>query len=278
MKIAVILNAHENSLVFKDTLESVIHYMTDDVLVVVDGFGWEQFEKEKIPARTLCGLNQGRSHIHGSNNSPYRNMALGLMKSWEVWGKSVDWYCYLEYDCLIGSSKIKDHLAEASKNNVWLIGNDLREDDRQIKLINNLIKKDIKLKYLLGCCLFFNSEFISRLSKDNFFTNLLNFSNLHGNSPFFFIKNNKIDEKVYDISEFLYPTLANSYGKNVGEFACWNHDFNCWRGVFQEYPMRFVPDLTLSDPVLNACIMHPIKDFDNPVRHYHRGKRKLPFK
>lgn len=274
MKIGVILNTHQNSMVFKDTLESILTYLGDQVLVLVDGISWDQFEndKEKIPVMFLKGLN------HGVSSSPYRNMALGLMKGWEVWKDQVDWYCYLEYDCLIGSSAVKEHLKIAQDSGLWMVGNDFREYDKQINFVNNLAGKEINLKYLLGCCLFFNLKFMKKLNEDKVLKTILDFSNLHGNSPFFFSGQEKtIWNQVYDISEFLYPTLATCYGGKVGEFACWKEKTKEWTGAFNEYTMRFRPDLNLTDPVFNSCIMHPLKDFTNPVRTYHRGKRKFPF-
>jgi len=268
--IATVLNAHQNSMSFRDTLESILFYWGENVLVVVDGVAWDQFENEKIPARVLQGLN------HGHSSCPYRNMALGLMKSWEVWEDSVDWYCYMEYDCLVGSALVKDNLKLAKESGMWMLGNDFREDQRQIGLINSLAGEEADLKYLLGCCVFFNSVFIKKLVEEDVFNKILDFSNFHGNSPFFFLgKEKTVYNKVYDISEFLYPTLANFYGGKVGEFACWKN--NAWTGAYNFYTMRFRPDLELNDPILYSCIMHPVKEFTNPVRTFHRGKRHLPF-
>ena len=267
MKIAAVINAHENSPVFNDTLESVIHYLTDKVLVVVDGKGWNQFaEDDSIRALKLEGF------YHGKETMPFRNVALGLMKAWETWGASADWYCFLEYDCLVGSSEVLNHLEEAAELGYWIVGNDHRLEEKSLPFLEDLMKRKFEVHYLLGCCMSYSSLFMESLAKDNFFERFLTFTNFRTETI------NLIDSSgkphlVYTLDEFMYPTLAVGYGGKVGEFACWKDD-SFWIGNYEHYPMRFRPDL-VEEPFPNACIMHPLKDYDNPVRTYHREKRML---
>lgn len=266
MSIAAIINTHENSPVFQDTLDSVIHYLTSDVLVVADGFSWGQFEKLEIPAHKISGFP------HGKSSAPFRNVALGLSKAWETWGDSKKWYCYLEYDCLVGSSLIKEHLKKAEELDLWLIGNDLRQENKKLPFIEKFLNSPVSLNYFLGCCLFFNSNFLKTLSQNDFFEKFLSFTNFH-NENIDLVDDKGKSHMVYDVSEFLYPTLAVHYGGKINELACWNESTSNWRGNFEFYTMRFRPDLSLNDPYMNSCIMHPLKKFENPVRQYHRGKR-----
>lgn len=260
--IAVVLNAHENSPVFKDTLESVRHYWTDQVMVVVDGKNWSQFRDDDIPALKLDGFT------HGKESAPYRNVCLGLMKAWESWGQSADWYVYMEYDCLVGSSETKEHLRMADEMGCWLLGNDHRQEKRKMPFMERFEGSELNLNYLLGCCMFFSRKFMKELADRNFFERFLKFTNFNNNISLLDARGK--NHMVYDLSEFLYPTLAVKYGGKVQEIACWL--WNGWRGNYSHYPMRFRPDLTES-PYEQACVMHPLKDFDNPVRAYHRQRR-----
>lgn len=261
-KIAVVLNAHENSPVFNDTLDSIRHHWTNDVLVVVDGKGWNQFENIEIPALKLEGF------VHGKDSSPYRNMCLGLMKAWDSWGETASWYAYVEYDCLVGSKRTLEHLNAADEAGLWLVGNDLRQDSRKIPFINKLEGSEMKIYYLLGCCLFFNRKFMKKMAEMNFFERFLTFTNFH--EDIMLVDESGKNHPAYDLSEFLYPSLAVKYGGKLGEMACWLG--SSWRGHYNHYPMRFRPDL-MEEPFKEACVMHPLKDFNNPVRSYHRNLR-----
>lgn len=263
--IATILNAHENSPVFKDTLESILQH-TSKVMVLADAKNWTQFKDDEIPALKLEGF------WHGKPMAPYRNVALGLMKAWETWGDSADWYCYCEYDCLFGKTdRLQMVLERAKFSNIWLLGNDIRyEPDAKNYLFDSLMK-EYSTTYLLGCCLFFNSVFMKAMA-DGFFEKFLNITNFPPKMDM--IRPGKKPEEVYDISEFLYPTLARFYGGEVGEFASWNEMQNISRGNWENFPMRFRPDLTIEE-VKNACVMHPVKSFDSPVREHYRQVRLL---
>lgn len=263
-EIAVILNSHENSPVFRDTLESVRHHWTDRVMVVADAKNWSQFRDADLPAMMLEGF------YHGKASAPYRNVCLGLMKAWETWGSDVGWYCYMEYDCLVGSSDTRLHLRDADLQGIWLLGNDHRVDPRRMPFLERFERKRLDLHYLLGCCLFFNGRFMSELANRDFFERFLSFTNFHTDSPRLLDGNR--EEEAYDVSEFLYPTLAASYGGRVAEIACWEGSH--WRGDGARYPMRFRPDLTES-LYTDACVMHPLKSYDGFARAAHRVKRGL---
>lgn len=261
--IAVVLNAHENSPVFRDTLESVIHHWTDDVLVVADAKNWGQFGG--LGVRVLEGF------YHGRPSAPHRNVCLGLMKAWETWGKSRGWYCYMEYDCLVGSQDSMSHLKDAAAAGIWMLGNDLRFEERRIPFLERFQRCKLNIRYLLGCCLFFNVEFVSALASDDFFERYLSFTNFNMDAPTL-VDTEGGREEVYDVSEFIYPTLAAHYGGRVAEIASWEGSH--WRGDGERYPMRFRPDLEEFE-FHRACVMHPLKSFDAPARSWHRSHRRL---
>jgi hypothetical protein len=264
LNIAVVLNAHENSPVFRDTLESVLHNWTRDVLVVADGKNWAQFRDSDIPALKLEGF------YHGRPSAPYRNVCLGLMKAWERWGASKRWYCYMEYDCLVGSAGIAEELASAEGQGAWIVGNDYRHNPGSIEFIDRFQRGSCALHYLLGCCMFLSGEFVSVLHGDNFFERFLGHTNFFPGECVLNTPGGK-KEMVYDLSEFLYPTLAVLHGGRVGELACW--EGRGWRGLGDKYPMRFRPDLDDGD-YEGACVMHPVKS-GGRIREFHRRARSL---
>jgi len=258
LELAVILGTHENSLVFKDTLESIKYYWTKDILVLVDGKNYAQFKDEDF----LCL----EGFYHGKSSSPYRNVCMGLKNAWWKWGESKDWYCYIEYDCLVASDAILNELKSLSKE-VWMVGNDYRIKDSSISFLNRFQKSEVSLHYLLGCCNFFSKDFMKKLSQERFFDHFLEDTN------FFPADNLMIDksrELVYDINEYLYPSLAVFYGGKIEELACWLG--NGWRGDGEKYPMRFHPSLDEAK-FEKACIMHPLKDYNSEIRQCYRKQR-----
>lgn len=261
--IAVVLNAHENSPVFRDTLESVGHHWTDDILVVADAKNWGQFRDLDLGFRKLEGF------YHGKSSSPYRNVCLGLMKAWESWGDTKRWYCYMEYDCLVGSDRVQKDLD--SHEGMWIIGNDLRVNGGRIDFLERFQRARLDLHYLLGCCVFLSREFMKALADDDFFERFLSFTNFNVGEVCMRSPSGR-EEMVYDISEFLYPTLCVGYGGKVGELACW--ESSGWRGDGVHYPMRFRPDLE-GECFKDACVLHPVKSANNPIRSYFRSKRLL---
>ena len=264
MDIAVVLNTHENSPIFRDTLESVMHHWTRDILVVVDGKAWDQFKGVDLGVPLLEGFH------HGKASAPYRNVCLGMMKAWERWGVSKSWYCYMEYDCLVGSSEVERDLESARAQGFWMLGNDHRVDEGEMPFLDHFQRRRCELHYLLGCCVFMSRDFMSALHGDSFFDRFLTHTNFFPGDVFVQRPGGK-REMVYDLSEFLYPSLAVLHGGRVGELACW--EGSGWRGLGERYPMRFRPDLDEGN-YKSACVMHPLKS-DGEIRSLHRRMRAL---
>jgi len=278
MKIATILNCHEENDLLRDTLDSIRCFLSKDILLVIDGFSKSNFDSIKC-------VHKLKGFTHNCAKSPYKNVILGLMNAWKIWEEEADWYCYTEPDCLFAQNNIAQDL---QKRNCWLIGNDLCKEninknfeDNMFPFVENFLKKKLDhTYYLIGCCLFFKKDFIKKLNELNFFEKILYYTNA-------FNKNNYPKYKGYDISEHLFPTLAWNLGGGLGEFANFRNPKNI-SGNFSKYKMRFgglhyysyknkleysrLNDLGIDDfeSCKNSYIMHPIKDYNNPIRKYHR--------
>jgi len=260
MKVCAVINAHDASRTIIDTIDSIFCYMTKNVLVVVDGAN-KEFDSIKLPVCKLQGFR------HDFRKSPYRNVALGLKTAYEIWPES-DWFCYSEYDCLWGSDQILKNLSTAREQGVWMLGNDGHVENREIPLVDALIKAKLSRGYyLLGACQFFSKRYMDELNEISFFEKFIALTNHFpdGYMPGY---------SGYDISEHLYPTLARQFGGSVGVFATYDRKGK-WHGHHKVFPIRFRPEL---DPETEnfpeASIMHPLKDYNHPIRVYHRHKRK----
>lgn len=261
MEIAVVINVHSKPNVVMDTIESIRHYMTDDILLVIDGASTD-FKKLELPVKKLEGFR------HNCPRAPYRNVALGLQTVSEVY-PNADWYCYLEYDCLVTSKRFLPNLQLADEKNIWMMGSDGRLDDKTMPLVSALIGSEFKsIYYLLGACQFFSKKFMTKLNEIDYFNRFLSVTN--GFSDGFFPA-----YTGYDISEHMYPSLARHFGGNVGVFATYDMQAGRWHGSHKVFPIRWKPEL---DPVTEnfpeASIMHPLKSYDHPIRVYHRERRR----
>ncbi len=269
MEITTIVHTHGKPDVTFDTVDSIKAYMTNQILLLVDGAGWHNFDKNS-------SVSMLKGFHHGYYRAPYRNIILGLMSAAQHWPDS-DWYCYLEYDCLIGSSVFKKDLAAADKSNVWLIGNDFREKE-ELKVGFPLLEVMLKTKfeeivYLLGAALFYNKKFIKKCIEENFFERFLYYTNEFKQGFFPGYQG----PAAWDLIEHMMPTLAQHWGGKVAQFAKWSQKSKTWvGGNYRRYPIRWQPDLFLVEhEYLQASVMHPLKEYKHPVREFHRNKRQL---
>lgn len=260
MKIASVLNVHTDIGTVLDTIESIRCYMTDNILVVIDGAS-KKFESSQLTAPWAWGFS------HGRPKAPFKNVALALKLLVES-HPGMDWYNYIEYDCLVTSGRILSSLQQAQEKNIFMLGNDGRIDLQPMPFVESLVKQPLNKHgyYLIGACQFFSGEFIAKLQGINFFDRFLNMSNGFGGTDFPAFQG-------YDISEHMYPTLARHFGGNIGVFASW--DGLRWHGNYEIYPVRWKPELDPErEDFAEASIMHPLKSFDHPIRVRHREKRK----
>jgi hypothetical protein len=261
MKIATVLNIHGQIDVVRDTIESIKTYVSDDIVVIIDGAYWSSLKDEPLEAGKVEGF------YHNCFKSPYRNVALALQTISDTY-PDMDWYCYTEYDALFTSERFKHNLKAAEEKGVWMLGNDGHVDNEALVLVRAMLKEGFKSSYyMLGCCLFFHRNFIKKLKEINFFDRFLNLTNefKDGFFPFY---------SGYDLSEHMYPTLCRHFGGNIGVFAHYEGEGK-WHGAYEYFPLRWRPDI---DPEKenfpNASIIHPLKSFDHPIRVLHRERRK----
>jgi hypothetical protein len=267
MDITAIILTHGQLETTLDTIDSVLTYMTDKVLLVVDEVNWGMYATVECQASILKGF------YHAYHRAPYRNVALGILNAVRQYPDS-DWYCCLEYDCLIGSSSFKKDLQILDVNNVWCVGNDYRDKQTvEFPLIELMLNTKFKeIVYLLGACIFYHKNFIKKAMQENFFERFLYYTNDFKNGFF----PNYEGKAAWDLTEHMMPTLAKHWGGDVRQFAKWSQNSGVWvQGNYRKYPIRWQPQLRfVEEEYLQASIMHPIKDFANPIREFHRKKRE----
>lgn len=237
MQIVTILNVHDHLDLVLDTLESITTYVSEDVLVVVNG----KAKEFTLPFYKLEGVEQKTAR------APYVNVALGLMYAYELYPNS-DWYCYTEWDGVFCSDAFKKTLEIADQQNVWMMGTNGRIDYAELPLIEALIGEQFRsVYYMLGACLFFNKTYMKKLKEMDFFNKFVNLCN--GSTE------NFPKYQGYDISEHMYPTIARHLGGNLGVFSTYD---NGWHGDYKSFPVRWKPDIEEVD-YDRVNFVHPLK-------------------
>ena len=264
MKIATLLNVHSNPELVLDTLDSIRHYMTEDILVIIDGAYWNQWAGVDLPAYKLKGFN------HNWYKSPYRNIVLGLLTLGDHWINKADWFCYIEYDCLVGSSNFKKDLIEAEQQGYWCAGNDYRQKQTvNLSILEKIVQgKFEEIVYLLGACIFYHKDFIKLALEKELFQRFLFYTNpfQRGFFPFY---------DAWDMTEHALPTMVKHFGGKIKQFASYNQNTGMWGGNYRKFPIRFRPEIEYNpDLFLQGAIIHPIKTFADPIRSFHRAKRQ----
>lgn len=261
--IVTILNVHDNLECSLDTLDSIMTYVGENVIILVDGLSWNKWSSVATPACKLKGFP------HGLPKSPYRNVALGMNEAFDLWGDKATWFLYTEYDALFSSERFKHNLKMAEEKKVWMLGSNGRVDKESLPLIQSMVGGPFKSSYyLLGCCQFFHIDFMKKLAEINFFERFLNLTN-NFKDGFFPLYTG------YDLSEHLYPTLCRFFGGNIGVFSHYD-EFGKWHGFHEYFPIRWKPQLNkdLEGSFANASILHPLKEYMHPIRVEHREKRE----
>jgi hypothetical protein len=261
MKIAAIVSVHDKQDVSLDTLNSVSYHMTDKVLLLVDGEYWNMWRSIDLPAHKLCGFN------HGSLKSPYRNILLGLMSAYKYWGNEVDWFTYIEYDCLIGSAGFKKELIET--DGIWCLGSSFRKNQTMnLSFVEKMINgKFEEIVYLVSACMFYHKSFLQKMLESGFFDKFLFYTNefKKGYLPFY---------DGFDLTGHLLPTMVKYFGGGIKELSFYSEEMNVWGGNYRRYPIRYRPEINNIEPFLNSSIIHPIKEINHPLRIYYREKRE----
>lgn len=277
MKISTMMLTHAHPELTQDTAESINHWMTDRLLIVVDKAGWSTFQNINI-----CNTKIIEGLYHAHDRSPYRNYTLGLKTLYDTWPDS-DWYCYTEYDCLFTSDKFLDDL-----NNAWMVGCDLRRFDFKMPLLKDVLNLS-KIQYsyyFLGCCHFINKDFMKTLVEMDFFNRLLLVTDscTKGRFPGYI---------RHAFEEELWPTAAVALGGRLLELSCYKSEDKEWqtkrqdpaiiykdgsneewRGDYKTYPIRFSPEIEEEELFSQTSIIHPSKKLDSSIRKKQKIKRR----
>lgn len=244
--IATLLNAHDNTELVNNTIFSLRKYVTENVLVIVDGYAWSSWgQGANLAAYKMEGLK------HGYYRAPYRNLMLGLLTLHRMWPKA-EWYQYVEYDVVFTNDSFKEDL------DGWCVGFDARTESYKLELVERIMKTKFNCsRYLLGCCVFYNGDFIRELAKQCFFDRLLYYTNdfSDGFFPGF---------TGYDVGEHILPTVAHSMGGKITGLSSFDEKTQEWSGNYRKYPVRFRPEIT--DLYSETSIIHPVKSLYHPSR------------
>jgi hypothetical protein len=252
--IACILLAHAYPEVVKDTLESIFCHVTNKVIVLVDGLGWENFKDLDLsPAKVIKGFN------HGKPRSPYRNSVLGVKLLYEQF-PDVEWYCYMEYDTVFASESFKEDL----KCDAWVVGTQMRIQDFHATLLSDILGKKIKKQYkLLGACMFLNREFVKNIVEIGFIDRFI--KETEGFKKGWFPQ-----KRTYAFEEILWPTIAVSLGGKIKEIVSFGKEYRNYSNWVVRYRRKLRVDLYKK---LRPSIIHPLKKFDEEVRTLIRSER-----
>lgn len=252
MKIAGILNACGDTDLVNDTLDSARKYLSEDLYMIVDGAHWTGWG-------SVCEVNvkeKINGFYHNYHKSPYKNVIFGLKTLYEK-EPDAEWYCYFEPDVLFCNENFKEYLEEGSYRNAWCIGSDFRNTNVKLENIEKLFQNKFYItKYLLGCCYFVNKRYLMLLQSISFFDKFLYYTNS-------FEKGFFPGYNGYDLSEHLIPTLAHYLGGNVYGLSSWNGKE--WLGKKDIFALRWKPEIKEEENIISS-IMHPIKDFESPIR------------
>lgn len=265
MNLSVVLHAHGNSEVVEDTIKFVHRWATEQSLIAVDGKSPKWIEEISLSVPHFVGFRNKTKDVF-RNHSSYRNHILGLTKVMEQY-PDCDWYCSTEYDTLFCSDAFKEDLASLPSN-VWLAGFCGRRTFMSLPLLESIAGgKCYSQNYFIGCCMFFRGEFLRKLRDAGLFEKILAYTNGfdHGYFP------NYWEQGGYDFTECLLPTLVNIAGGNAVSFSKWREDIKSWEGNYEKYPIRWPDPVSLGE-AKNASIIHPVKNYDDPVRIYHRER------
>lgn len=261
MKIATTILVHNSPDIVQDTIESVKTWITKDILVIVDEASWGIFQNLNF------GVPMDKGYRHAFNRSPYRNYTLAIRKLYEMYPNN-DWYCFLEYDCLVVSDFYKKHL-----NNAWVIGNDHRVKSFDFPHLKSIVDLDYQeAHYFLGCTHFLHHDFIVQLAEINAFKKIEEQTKAYDNGYFPGYTRHAFEEE-------LFPTMAVALGGKIKEMACWTGlaetgNIPGWRGD-PSIMARFKPAITPDEILPSTSILHPVKDLGVIRRHYKEARSRI---
>jgi len=164
MKIVTALYTHYDDDMTLDTLDSIKTWMTEDVIVILDGANTHNY-KERIKDTIIkVGLP------HGSAKSTHKNMALSIDHLHSQW-PDADWYCFIEPDVILLNDSYKKELNEG-----WVRGTDYRDNPWDLPLLNEIVEFEVPIGcYFIGCIQFLHNDFVKKLYEMDFFNRFARF-------------------------------------------------------------------------------------------------------
>ncbi len=283
MKIAAAVPAHADTHVVNDTLASIRLNMTENILVVADGWAYEKI-KDQVDGDVLSGLCQG-----GAQGS-HANRMFGLSNLYAKY-PDCDWYCWIEYDALVANDHFKQDLHEASPDE-WMAGFCVCRSRFDAPVFPVIFRYPglQELTYALGAVVFHRREFLAQLQADGMFEWVVNstaaFSSCHIQGLVNQFPGLTLNKEMYDLGEHLMGTLADRYGKKAKSLSHWEQQHwllqkhgssttPYWSGNYQRYPVRWTPMLREEENILGTTsILHPLKEYDDPIRVFYRERRR----
>lgn len=252
MQIATLINTHADPELTQDTADSVATWMTDKIMVLVDGAGWHHFANLSFPYPLHKGLTHGRSR------SPHRNAMVGIEELYKR-HPNMDWYCYFESDCLCVSDKFKEDLRQ--NRGKFIGGLEYRiNGEWSLPLLDQIVDSKVRWSYhLLGAVMFMSKRFVERIVKARIPSRLVAATDKFP-SDFF------PDFHGYAFEEELFPSLAHYFlPESVFSLGNWSR-----------YNIRWQPEIAPEETTPSASIIHPLKSYDHPVRqHYRRFRERI---
>jgi len=260
MQIASILNVHNNPELVRDTIDAQRVWVTDRILLIVDAKGWEMFQDFTHPDTVIK-----RGVHHGAPRSPYKNVGIGLLEAYRLWPDS-DWFCYSEFDTLFISDSFKEDLERASKSTAIFLGHypKLKHGGEDHWLVRELMEKEYGEPACwksIGCLMFYSKFCMQQFVETNFITRMLDRTSSYQGShlPDFY---------DYAVEEIIFPSAASLFG-DVKALAGYG-------APPDRYLIKYGYDLHQAEVRDEASVLHPIKDYNHPIRLHFREARK-PF-
>lgn len=245
MEIASALYTHNDDELCLDTLDSIKMWMTEKVMVVVDEANAHNYKGKIKDTIVKKGLH------HGSSRSTHKNMSFSIEQLYYEW-QDVEWYCFMEPDVLILDGGFKKDLQGG-----WIRGTNHRHGpDWELPLLDKIVGRNVPIScYFLGCIMFLHNQFVKKLVEVNFFKRLMEFTKHYESHVF-------PDFNGYSFQEEMFPSIANAFMEN-SDVPLVGHRYFC------RWPVEVQPD----ELPPGVSIVHPIKDYNNPIRNHARKIR-----
>ena len=255
MNFVTVLNVHNNPDGVVESLESIEAFLTDKIVVVVDGLGWEAFKDFSYKNAIIV-----EGFEHGVNRSQYKNCALGLIKAYNKW-PDAEWYCYIEFDVAFLNDGFKQDLKTMYHiKDLSLVATDVmnHDQDNDHWMVSDILQRPTKGFKTLGAVMCFTQMCLNKWNESNFLYLLLEKTKLYKGDFF-------PNFHAYAVEEVIFPTAAAAFGK-ILDISRFNP---------AGYTVRFQPEVEFHELNRFTSLAHPSKDFDGKVRKYSKSIRNL---